>query len=68
MGDAAVLARVLAIQAEMYQIVTTVEGMKALNAWREMRGEAQAYGEESFAAQANSLGYVAEALREVSRG
>ena len=68
MVDAAVLARVLAMQAEMHQIVTTVEGMKALNAWREMRGEAQAYGEESFVAQANSLGYLAGAFREMGRG
>lgn len=68
MADATTLARVLAMQAEMYQIITAVEGMKALNAWREMRGEAQAYGEEAFVEQAASLGYVAEALREVARG
>jgi hypothetical protein len=68
MSDATILARVLAMQAEMYQIVATIEGMKALNQWREMRGEAQAYGEESFVAQSNSLGYLAGALREIGRG
>lgn len=61
-------ARVLAMQAEMYQIIVTVEGMKALNQWRESRGEAQAYGEEAFIAQANGLGYISSAINEVSRG
>lgn len=67
MSDAATIARVLAMQAEVYQIVVTVEGMKALNQWREMRGEAQAYGEESFVVQANALGYLARALEEIGR-
>lgn len=68
MADATTLARVLAMQAEMYQIITAVEGMKALNAWREMRGEAQAYGEEAFVTQSNALGYLAGALQEFGRG
>ena len=68
MADVTTLARVLAMQAEMYQVMTTVEGMKALNQWREMRGESQAYGEEAFLEKAYSLGYIANAMREVSRG
>ena len=68
MDNTTTLARVLSMQAEMYQIITAVEGMKALNQWREMRGESQAYGEDAFVEQAASLGHVAEALREVARG
>lgn len=68
MCDPVLLARVLAMQAEMYQIITVVEGMKALNQWREMRGEAQAYSEEAFVTQSNALGYLAGALREMGRG
>lgn len=68
MSDATTLARVLAMQAEMYQIIAVVEGMKALNQWRESRGEAQAYGEESFIVQSDALGYLAGALRGVANG
>ena len=56
------------MQAEMYQVMATVEGMKALNQWREMRGESQAYGEEAFLEKADALGYIAHTMREVLRG
>jgi hypothetical protein len=38
-----ILSQVMACQCEL-------EGMKALNQWREMRGESQAYGEGAFLA------------------
>ena len=46
--DIVMLARVNTAVAEMYALNATLEGMKAENAMRESRGEALAYGEQSF--------------------
>jgi hypothetical protein len=68
MDNVTLLARVLAMQAEMYQIITVVEGMKALNQWREGRGEGQAYGEGAFCAKADLLLGISQRIVTVARG
>lgn len=65
--DNALFARVLAMHVEALGIVATVEAMKAENANREHRGEAQAYGEETFATNAKTLLYIADQMQAVSR-
>lgn len=42
---------------------TKVEAMKALNQYREMRGESQAYGEDAFLAVAGNLETLARDAR-----
>lgn len=64
MSDAFKLGRIASLQAEMYAAVARIEGMKALNQWRESRGEA--YDEAAFYAESKTLEYIAMALREVA--
>lgn len=66
MADAFKLGRIASLQAEMYAVVARIEGMKALNQWRESRGKAQAYDEEAFWAESKTLDYIATSLREVA--
>lgn len=66
MSDLFKLGRIASLQAEMYAAVARIEGMKALNQWRERRGEAQAYDEAAFLAENNTLLYISTSLREVA--
>ena len=52
-----ILIRAMACQAR-------IEAMKAANAWRENRGEAQAYNEEQFQVEAADLERLANDLHE----
>lgn len=66
MSDAFKLGRIASLQAEVYAAVARIEGMRALNQWRESRGEAQAYDEDAFLAESNTLLCIATSLREVA--
>jgi len=66
MSEASKLGRIASLQAEMYAAVSRIEGMKALNQWRESRGEAQAYDEDAFHAESKTLYHIAVSLREVA--
>lgn len=66
MSDAFKLGRIASLQAEMYAAVARIEGMKALNQWRESRGESQAYDETAFLNEGKTLEYIAMSLREVA--
>jgi len=61
-------AMVLSMQVEAQAIVVEVEGMKALNQWREIQGASQAYDEGAFCAKADLLLGISQRILEVARG
>lgn len=52
----------LNIRLRMERLVSEREGMKALNEWRAMRGESQAYDESAFLDVANAFAELAQRL------
>jgi hypothetical protein len=61
-------AQVLSLNVEALAIAAEVEGMKALNQWREHRGEGQAYDEAAFLEKAELLWGVSQRIVTVARG
>jgi hypothetical protein len=64
--DLNMLARIEALVAEKDYVNATIEAMKAANERRRRNGEADAYGEQSFADCANQLNDVATGLRTLA--
>ena len=60
-------ALVLSCLAEIHATNARIEAMKAANAAREHRGEAQAYDEAAFHAKADDLDIISSRIIEVAR-
>jgi hypothetical protein len=65
--DVGLLARVLALSAEIDAIKVEVEGMKATNAEQARRGETLQYGEGSFRGKAHEIRSTASVLEGIWR-
>ena len=52
----------LAIRLAMERLISERESMKALNEWRNSRGEAQAYNEDAFYTNANAFAELSQRL------
>lgn len=50
--------------ANIYALIAEMEGMKALNIYRESRGETIAYDDTHFQGVANQLNEIAEFCRQ----
>jgi hypothetical protein len=66
--DLTIMARIVQKQAELYALVTEVEGMKVANSERDLLSESPAYNESEFQRMANEMSCIASDLHLIARG
>ena len=63
-GTVRMQAHLYALVADIQAVVADIEGMKALNTYRESRGETIAYDDSHFLESRRELETIAQKLRE----
>ena len=63
-GTVRMQAHLYALVADIQAVVADIEGMKALNTYRESRGETIAYDDSHFFESRHELETIAQKLRE----